>query len=69
MILKGISYKMGNDVNTDLIISGRYKFSITDMKKLSEHIFEDIDPNFSKKLIPGKTMIVAGENFASAPCD
>ena len=55
--------KLGDNINTDFIISGRYKFSITDMKELSKHIMEDIDPNFPKKIIPGKSIIVAGENF------
>ncbi|MFC1594427.1 3-isopropylmalate dehydratase [Candidatus Omnitrophota bacterium] len=63
MKLKGSAYIFGNDINTDLIISGRYKFAITDMKELSKHIFEDIDPNFYKKLEPGKSIIVAGNNF------
>ncbi len=33
------------------------------MKELSKHIMEDIDPNFPQKIIPGKSIIVAGENF------
>lgn len=63
MILKGYSYLLGNDVNTDLIISGRYKFSISDMKELSKHILEDVDPNFYSKLKHGHSMLVAGKNF------
>jgi 3-isopropylmalate/(R)-2-methylmalate dehydratase small subunit len=55
--------KLGDNINTDFIISGRYKFSITDMKELSKHIMEDIDPEFPKKIIPGKSIIVAGRNF------
>lgn len=54
---------MGDNINTDFIISGRYKFSITDMKELAKHIMEDIDPEFPKKLKPGISVIVAGENF------
>ncbi len=63
MKLKGFAYKFGNDINTDLIISGRYKFSITDMNELCKHVFEDIDPGFYKKLKPGKSIVVAGNNF------
>lgn len=63
MIIKGQSIKLGDNINTDFIISGRYKFSITDIKELSKHIMEDIDPDFSKKVIPGKSIIVAGNNF------
>ncbi|MFC1703440.1 3-isopropylmalate dehydratase [Candidatus Omnitrophota bacterium] len=63
MRIQGSAYTLGNDISTDAIISGRYKFSITDMNELSKHVFEDIDPNFYKKLKPGKSIIVAGNNF------
>ncbi|MGE5308937.1 MAG: 3-isopropylmalate dehydratase small subunit [Deltaproteobacteria bacterium] len=63
MELKGKAIKLGNDINTDFIISGRYKFAITDIKELSKHIMEDIDPEFPKKIVPGASMIVAGKNF------
>lgn len=63
MILKGCSYKFGDDINTDYIISGRYKFSITDMKELAKHILEDLDPDFYSKLKPGQSFLVAGTNF------
>jgi len=60
---KGKAIKLGDDINTDFIISGRYKFSITDINELSKHIMEDIDPDFSKKIIPGASILVAGRNF------
>jgi len=63
MILEGKSIKLGDNINTDFIISGRYKFAITDIKELAKHIMEDIDPNFAKKIIPGKSILVAGNNF------
>lgn len=63
MILEGKSIKLGDNINTDFIISGRYKFAITDMKELAKHIMEDIDPNFPKKIIPGKSILVTGNNF------
>jgi 3-isopropylmalate/(R)-2-methylmalate dehydratase small subunit len=63
MILKGFSYKIGDDINTDYIISGRYKFSISDMKELAKHIMEDIDPTFYSRLKPGASFLVAGKNF------
>ena len=63
MKIKGIGIKLGDNINTDFIISGRYKFSITDIRELSKHIMEDIDPGFPTKIIPGKSIIVAGENF------
>jgi len=63
MKLEGKSIKLGDNINTDFIISGRYKFSITDMKELAKHIMEDIDPAFPAKITPGKSIIVAGNNF------
>lgn len=63
MRIKGQAIKLGDSINTDFIISGRYKFSITDIKELSKHIMEDIDPNFSSKIVPSSSIIVAGKNF------
>jgi len=63
MEIRGRSIKLGDDINTDFIISGRYKFAITDIKELSSHIMEDIDPEFPRKIIPGSSIIVAGKNF------
>ncbi|MFH1190731.1 MAG: 3-isopropylmalate dehydratase small subunit [Candidatus Omnitrophota bacterium] len=63
MSITGKSIKLGDNINTDFIISGRYKFAITDMRELAKHIMEDIDPNFAQKIIPGESIIVAGSNF------
>ena len=63
MQVKGKAIKLGDGINTDFIISGRYKFSITDIKELSKHIMEDIDPDFPAKITPGDSIIVAGSNF------
>jgi len=63
MKIEGQAIKLGDNINTDFIISGRYKFSITDMKELSKHIMEDIDPDFPAKIIRNRSIIVAGNNF------
>jgi 3-isopropylmalate/(R)-2-methylmalate dehydratase small subunit len=63
MVVKGKVFKFGDNINTDWIISGRYKFSISDMKKLSHYLFEDIRPGFYREILPKKSIIVAGENF------
>ncbi|MCM8779189.1 MAG: 3-isopropylmalate dehydratase small subunit [Candidatus Omnitrophica bacterium] len=60
--MKGKAHKFGDDINTDYIISGRYKFSLTNPQELAKHIFEDLIPDFSKKIQPGD-FIVAGKNF------
>jgi 3-isopropylmalate/(R)-2-methylmalate dehydratase small subunit len=61
--MKAIVCKLGNDINTDLIISGRYKFSITDPNELAKHVFEDADPDFYKKLKGRPFFAVGGTNF------
>ncbi len=62
MELRGRAHKFGDDVNTDYIISGRYKFKTLDMSELAKHVMEDLDPNFYAKIQKGD-MIVAGKNF------
>jgi 3-isopropylmalate/(R)-2-methylmalate dehydratase small subunit len=55
-------FEPNDDINTDYIISGRYKFRISDMDELAKHIMEDIAPGFASKVRPGD-IIVAGTNF------
>lgn len=62
MDLKGKTHKFGDDVNTDYIISGRYKFKTLDMRELAKHVMEDLDPDFYSKVSKGD-FIVAGKNF------
>ncbi len=62
MLLKGRAFKFGNDINTDYIISGKYKFKTLDMKELAKHVMEDLVPGFYEQIDEGD-MIVAGSNF------
>jgi 3-isopropylmalate/(R)-2-methylmalate dehydratase small subunit len=62
MVLKGKAHVFGDDVNTDYIISGKYKFKTLDMNELACHCMEDVDPEFTSKVQPGD-FIVAGGNF------
>ena len=59
----GRAYKFGDNISTDLIISGRYKFSIRNMKELAKHVMEDADPRFYHKIEGKPSFIVAGTNF------
>ncbi len=54
--------KMRDDINTDYIISGRYKFKIQDPNELAKHVMEDIDPEFASRVSKGD-FLVAGRNF------
>jgi len=60
--LQGRAHCFGADVNTDYIISGKYKFKTLDMKELASHVMEDLDPDFAKKVQPGD-LVVAARNF------
>lgn len=60
--MKGIAYKFGDDVSTDLIAPGRYFHLRSNLEELSKHVMEDVDPEFPKKVKPGD-FIVAGKNF------
>lgn len=62
MKFKGRAHKFDDYINTDYIISGRYKFSITDPVELSKHIMEDIRPCFYNQISKGD-FIVAGKDF------
>ena len=54
--------KVEDNINTDYVISGRYKFKIQDPKELAKYIFEDLDPDFAARVKRGD-ILVAGENF------
>ncbi len=61
MILKGTAHKYGKNVDTDVIIPGRY-CNLIDPVELGKHALEDLDANFVKKVRPGD-LIVADTNF------
>jgi 3-isopropylmalate/(R)-2-methylmalate dehydratase small subunit len=51
----------GDDVNTDLIIPGKY-LELIDPEEMAEHAMEGIDPDFPKKIQEGD-IVVGGTNF------
>lgn len=59
--MKGRAWKFGNDIDTDIIVPGRYLI-YTDEERLSAHCMEGLDPDFSEKCNKGD-FIVAGTNF------
>lgn len=59
--MKGTAWKFGNDIDTDIIVPGRYLI-YTDEERLSQHCMEGLDADFNKKCKKGD-FIVAGTNF------
>jgi 3-isopropylmalate/(R)-2-methylmalate dehydratase small subunit len=63
MELKAKAIKFGDDINTDYIISGKYKFKSADMESMAVHAMEDVDPEYYAKAKPDGAFLVAGKNF------
>ncbi len=57
------AFKYGDDINTDYIISGKYKFKSSDMEAMAVHALEDLDPHYYEKVKPEGGFLVAGTNF------
>ena len=60
-IIVGRAHCYGNNVDTDVMIPGKY-MSFTRLEDLLPHTMEGIDPEFPKRVRPGD-LIVAGTNF------
>src|SRR6201993_5088370 len=59
--LQGTVYKFGDNINSDIIIAGRYLIYI-EPDKLPEHAFEMLGEGFPSKL-QNFQILVAGRNF------
>lgn len=57
------AFKYGDDINTDYIISGKYKFKSADMEAMAVHAMEELDPHYYEKVKPEGGFLVAGKNF------
>ena len=61
MRIEGKAVVYGDNIDTDIIIPGRY-LVLQDPDKLAEHAMEGIDPSFPEKAKDG-VILVAGKNF------
>jgi 3-isopropylmalate/(R)-2-methylmalate dehydratase small subunit len=59
--LRGRAWQVGDNVDTDQIIAGRY-LSLTDPEELGRHCFEGTYPELAEGFAQGD-LIVAGENL------
>ena len=60
-VIQGRAYKFGDNVNSDVIIPGRYLIYI-DRERLAQHAFEMLGEGFPDKL-RSFDILVAGRNF------
>lgn len=63
MVYEGKIHVFGDNVDTDVMIAGRY-LSLLDPKEMAKHMFEEVDPGFVARVKRGDIM-VAGKNFGA----
>ena len=63
MIVTGTVHKLGDHINTDVILPGRY-LALRDPTELGKHCLEGLDPTFAGR-VRRNDIIVAGRNFGS----
>jgi 3-isopropylmalate/(R)-2-methylmalate dehydratase small subunit len=61
--LSGRAVRIGDDVNTDLILPGAY-LNLTEPEALGRHLLEGYDPELGKAVQPGD-VLVAGKDFGA----
>jgi 3-isopropylmalate/(R)-2-methylmalate dehydratase small subunit len=62
MTIHGRARVLGDDVNTDYIISSSRKRGTIDPKQLAPYLLEGVSPEFAASVRPGD-VLVAGRNF------
>jgi len=61
-MVSGKAVKFGDNVNTDVILPGKYLVLTLNPEELAKHAMEGLDPNFAERA-RGGAILVAGKNF------
>ncbi|WP_397470782.1 LeuD/DmdB family oxidoreductase small subunit [Pyrofollis japonicus] len=62
-MIRGRAWVLGDNISTDHIISGKYKYSkMGRLEDMVQYVFADVIPGFYEKVRPGD-VIVAGRGF------
>ena len=61
MKVSGTVMKFGDNIDTDVILPGRY-LVLVDSMELAKHAMEGLDPDFPQKAKKG-VIVVGGKNF------
>lgn len=63
-MLKGTArrIKVSNNINSEYILPGQYRFSSKNPKELAKYLFNEVDPDFVKRIKAGD-FLIGGENF------
>jgi 3-isopropylmalate/(R)-2-methylmalate dehydratase small subunit len=61
-MISGKALKFGDNVNTDVILPGKYLVLTLNPGELAKHAMEGLDPNFAERAKSGG-ILVAGKNF------
>ena len=61
MKIQGKAWKVGDNVDTDVIIPARF-LNVSDKDEMGKNCFADVRPDFVERVNPGD-ILVAGDNF------
>jgi 3-isopropylmalate/(R)-2-methylmalate dehydratase small subunit len=61
--IRAKAFKFGDNINTDYIISGKYKFKSNDLVDMARHAMEELDPHYYDRVSSEGGILVAGTNF------
>ncbi len=64
MKIQGRAHLFGDFLNTDMHFTNKYKYEGKGVDFLAEHVLEDIDPNYPKRIQKGD-ILVGGTNFGA----